>query len=246
MRAPPKPTICGNWLPKGAAVSISFRGVSKRYQQGGRDVVALQDVDLDVAAGEFLSVTGPSGSGKSTLLHLAGGLDLPSDGDVTISGKSTRGMSDDELTELRRQRVGFVFQFFNLLPTLTIEENVALPRLIAGARLSTLDDEIEHLMDRVGLIRRREHRPGELSGGEMQRAALARALIVDPDIVLADEPTGNLDSANGAEVLDLLRALVDDGERPRTVVMVTHDSEAAARADRQIEIHDGRVVVPAR
>lgn len=223
-------------------MSISFRGVSKRYQQGGRDVVALQDVDLDVQTGEFLSVTGPSGSGKSTLLHLAGGLDLPSDGDVSISGKTTRGMSDDELTQLRRQRVGFVFQFFNLLPTLTIEENVALPRLIAGARLSSLDDEIDKLMDQVGLTQRREHRPGELSGGELQRAALARALIVDPDIVLADEPTGNLDSKNGADVLDLLRALVDDEQRPRTVVMVTHDASAAARADRRIEIHDGRVV----
>ena len=151
-------------------------------------------------------------------------------------------MTDDELTLLRRERVGFVFQFFNLLPTLTVEENVALPRLIGGARLSTLDAEIERLMERVGLVARRDHRPGELSGGEMQRAALARALIVDPDIVLADEPTGNLDSKNGADVLDLLRALVDDSERPRTVVMVTHDPEAAARTDRRIEIHDGRVV----
>lgn len=223
-------------------MSISFRGVSKRYVQGGRDVVALDDVTLEVAQGEFLSVTGSSGSGKSTLLHLAGGLDLPSDGEVTISGKATAGMSDDELTLLRRHTVGFVFQFFNLLPTLTVEENIALPRLIDGARLSSLQDDVEELMAQVGLGKRRDHRPGELSGGEMQRASLARALIVDPDIVLADEPTGNLDSQNGKEVLDLLRGLVDDPQRPRTIVMVTHDPAAAARADRRLELHDGRIV----
>ena len=222
-------------------MSITFRNVHKRYAQGDRDVVALADVSLTVAPGEFLAVTGPSGSGKSTLLHLAGGLDLPTEGEVTIGGRSTAGMRDDELTALRRQGVGFVFQFFNLLPTLTVEENIALPRLIGGARLGALAADIEALMARVGLRARRDHRPAELSGGEMQRAALARALIVDPDIVLADEPTGNLDSANGAEVLDLLRALVDDAERPRTVVMVTHDPSAAARADRTIEIRDGRV-----
>lgn len=197
---------------------------------------------LEVAQGEFLSVTGSSGSGKSTLLHLAGGLDLPSDGEVTISGKATAGMSDDELTLLRRHTVGFVFQFFNLLPTLTVEENIALPRLIDGARLSSLQDDVEELMAQVGLGKRRDHRPGELSGGEMQRASLARALIVDPDIVLADEPTGNLDSQNGKEVLDLLRGLVDDPQRPRTIVMVTHDPAAAARADRRLELHDGRIV----
>jgi len=221
---------------------ISFAQVTKTFAQGGREVVAVSDLTLDIASGEFLAVVGPSGSGKSTLLHLAGGLDLPTAGRVEVAGVATSHMSDDELTGLRRRRIGFVFQFFNLLPALTVEENVALPLLLDGARLPTVRDRVRAMIDAVELTPRREHRPAELSGGEMQRAAIARALVTDPEIVLADEPTGNLDSRTGEEVLRLLRALTAEGGRPRTVVLVTHDPAAAARGDRRVTLRDGRLV----
>jgi putative ABC transport system ATP-binding protein len=221
---------------------ISFAQVTKTFAQGGREVVAVSDLTLDIASGEFLAVVGPSGSGKSTLLHLAGGLDLPTAGRVEVAGVATSHMSDDELTGLRRRRIGFVFQFFNLLPALTVEENVALPLLLDGARLPTVRDRVRAMIDAVELTARREHRPAELSGGEMQRAAIARALVTDPEIVLADEPTGNLDSRTGEEVLRLLRALTAEGGRSRTVVLVTHDPAAAARGDRRVTLRDGRLV----
>ena len=220
---------------------IHMEGVRKTYPQGGRQVVALDRTDLTVAEGEFLSVMGPSGSGKSTLLHLAGGMDLPSEGRVLIDGTSTSEMDERALTLLRRRRVGFVFQFFNLLPTLTVEENIALPRLIDGARMATIADEVTALIERVGLTERRGHHPSELSGGEMQRVAIARALIIDPEIVLADEPTGNLDSVTGKEVLSLLRDLAHGDSRARTVVMVTHDRAAAEVGDRVVQIIDGKI-----
>ncbi len=202
--------------------------------------MALDGLDLDIAAGEFVSVMGPSGSGKSTLLHLAGGMDLPSAGRVCVAGEATSSMSDRELTLLRRRKIGFVFQFFNLMPTLTVEENVALPLLLDGRRLPAVRGRVRELLERVGLGSRIGHTPEELSGGEMQRAAIARALVTDPPILLADEPTGNLDSATGREILGLLRS-VHESERDRTIVMVTHDPAAAAFAGRQIVLRDGKV-----
>jgi len=221
---------------------IRFEKVTKVFPQGGREVTALSDVTLHIEKGEFLVVTGPSGSGKSTLLHLAGGLDLPTSGRVRVAGVSTTSMADMDLTLLRRRTIGIIFQFFNLLPALSVEENVALPLLLDGNRLAAVRDRVRPLLEEVGLSPRLAHRPAELSGGEMQRAAIARALVTDPDIVLADEPTGNLDSASGGEVLRILRAVTQGGDRRRTVVMVTHDPEAAAVGDRRVALHDGRLV----
>ncbi len=216
---------------------IQFRNVSKHYRQGTRDVAALSDLTVMVERGQFVSVTGPSGSGKSTFLHLAGGLDLPSEGEVAIDGVSTSGMDDDALTRLRRDRIGFVFQFFNLVPTLSVVENVALPRLIAGRRLRDVRARVDELLTDVGVAHRADHRPEELSGGEMQRVAIARALISEPEVLLADEPTGNLDSETGREILAILHRLAGR----RTIVMVTHDPVAAASAPRQIRLRDGRL-----
>jgi putative ABC transport system ATP-binding protein len=220
---------------------IRFDNVRKVYRQGGRDVAALDGLTLSVAKGEFLAVMGPSGSGKSTLLHLAGGLDLPTSGAVAVDGVETARMSDTELTLLRRRKIGFVFQFFNLMPTLTVEENVAMPLLFDGARLPAVRDRVRALVERLGIGHRLGHHPEELSGGEMQRAAIARALITDPAIVLADEPTGNLDSATGREILAILKqAARADGSRP-TIVMVTHDPSAAKTGDRLVTLRDGKV-----
>lgn len=208
--------------------------------RGGADLVrALDGVNLAVAGGEFVAVTGASGAGKSTLLHLLGGLDRPSSGRVLFDGVELGGLSDNELAELRRRRLGFVFQFFHLLPTLTAWENVAVPRLLDGVPLRRTRARALELLEQVGLADRAEHRPSELSGGEMQRTALARALVADPRVVLADEPTGNLDSKTGAGILDLLGDLA--GQGGRTVVMVSHDPEAAGRADRVVHLVDGRV-----
>ncbi len=218
---------------------IEFRDVRKTYVQGARRVVALDGVSLSIPRGSFASVMGPSGSGKSTLLHLAGGLDLPDGGEVLLDGRSTSAMDDDALTLLRRRRLGFVFQFFNLLPSLTVAENVALPLLLEGGSRPDAARRAAELLARVGLADRATHHPDELSGGEMQRTALARALAADPPLLLADEPTGNLDSATGRAILDLLRDVVrKDG---RTLLMVTHDSAAAAFGDLVITLRDGRV-----
>ena len=220
---------------------VRFRDVTRVYGEAGQEVVAVRDLTLDVPTGSFLAVMGPSGSGKSTLLHLAGAIDVPTAGTVEVEGRPTDAMDEDERERLRRTRVGFVFQFFHLLPTLTIEENIALPRLIAGERLRDVRPRLDPLLERVRLVHRRDHRPGQLSGGEMQRAALARALVIEPTLLLADEPTGNLDSANGREVLALLRSLVDEGEGQRTIMMVTHDRQAADVADRVLHMRDGRL-----
>jgi len=224
-----------------APACVRFRDVTRVYGEAGQEVRAVRDLTLDVPTGSFLAVMGPSGSGKSTLLHLAGAIDVPTSGTVEVEGRSTDAMDEDERARLRRTRVGFVFQFFHLLPTLTIEENVALPRLIAGERLRDVRPRLDPLLERVRLTHRRDHRPGQLSGGEMQRAALARALVIEPTLLLADEPTGNLDSANGREVLGLLRTLVDEGEGRRTIMMVTHDAQAADVADRILHMRDGRL-----
>jgi len=218
---------------------IEFRNVRKLYPQGTRQIAALDGVSLKIDRGGFTCLTGPSGSGKSTFLHLAGGLDLPTSGEVLLEGTATSSRNDDDLTLLRRRRLGFVFQFFNLIPSLSVAENVALPLLLEGGRPADVEGRVAPLLERVGLAARRASAPDELSGGEMQRVAVARALVADPAIVLADEPTGNLDSATGRGILELLHAVArEDG---RTVVVVTHDPSAARFADRLVRLRDGRV-----
>ncbi len=219
---------------------LRVEGVVKDYRRGAHTVRALDGVSLAVAAGEFVSVLGPSGSGKSTLLHLMGALDTPTAGCVRVGGVDIGALSDDELTDLRRRQLGFVFQFFNLLPTMSAWENVAVPLLLDGHRLPSLKRRAVPLLEALGLGHRVEHRPAELSGGELQRVAIARALVADPILLLADEPTGNLDTDTGASVLELLRA--GCAERSTAVVMVTHDQHAASIADRSVRLVDGRLV----
>jgi putative ABC transport system ATP-binding protein len=219
--------------------AIEAHGLEKTFGEGAGAVRALRGVDLTVAEGEFLAIMGPSGSGKSTLLHILGGLDRPTAGEVAIHGRRYDDLPDKALTRLRGDVFGFVFQFFNLLPTLTAAENVLLPALVAGERPADHAARVDELLGLVGLADRAGHHPSEMSGGEQQRVAIARALLRRPQVLLADEPTGNLDSTSGAIVLGLLRRLVDDGQ---TVVMVTHDAGAAALADRVIFVRDGEVV----
>jgi putative ABC transport system ATP-binding protein len=214
--------------------------VVKVYRRGRSEVRALAGVSLSVPKGEFLSVMGPSGSGKSTLLNLLGALDVPGSGSLRIDGRELSKMKDDELSAFRRERLGFVFQFFNLMPTLTALENVMLPGLLSGRAQTELRRRAEVLLETVGLGGRAHHRPDELSGGEMQRVAVARALLMEPAVLLADEPTGNLDSRTGAEVLRMLREATR--ERGLTVVMVTHDQKAAEVGDRIVRLADGRIV----
>lgn len=213
--------------------------VTKTYQQGTRTVQAVRGVSLRIEAGEFVSIMGPSGSGKSTLLHLLGALDTPTTGDVVFQGANLRTLSDRQRSLVRRTRIGFVFQFFNLLPTLRADENVALPLFLGGWRRSRALERGRALLERVGLGHRAHHFPEEMSGGEMQRVALARALVTEPDAILCDEPTGNLDSRTSREILELLRAVPEAGKR--SLVMVTHDRKAAEYADRLIHIQDGRI-----
>ena len=220
--------------------AIAVRGVEKVYRQGDAEVRALAGVTLDIARGDFVAIMGPSGSGKSTLLHLMGGLDSPTAGEIVIDGTSISRMTDDEITIFRRRRIGFIFQFFNLLPTYSAEENVALPFLLDGRRPRDVRDRVAAALEQVGLAHRRRHRPDELSGGEMQRVAIARALAIDPALILADEPTGNLDTRTGEQILDLVRAANQD--RGCTVVLVTHDARAAAYGRRVITLKDGAVV----
>jgi putative ABC transport system ATP-binding protein len=213
--------------------------VTKLYQQGRRCVEAVRGVSLTVEPGEFVAIMGPSGSGKSTLMHLLGALDTPTTGKALFLGRDLAALSDRERSLLRRTRIGFVFQFFNLLPTLTAAENVALPLLLGKQPHARSVARAAEALERVGLRDRAEHFPDELSGGEMQRVAVARALVTDPDAVLCDEPTGNLDSANSQEILNLLRSLPESGKR--SVVMVTHDPNSAAYGDRLLHIRDGLV-----
>jgi putative ABC transport system ATP-binding protein len=217
---------------------VSAKDITRRYGQGDTAVDALRGVSLDVVRGKLTAVMGPSGSGKSTLMHILAGLDMPTSGTVSIDGTELTTLGDTDLTKLRRKHIGFVFQFFNLLPMLSAEENVKLPLTIAG----TKPDKawFEDLLGNVGLKDRRSHRPSELSGGQQQRVAIARALVSQPTVVFADEPTGNLDSATSGEILDLMRNSVD--ELGQTTVMVTHDPRAAAIADRILFLADGLVV----
>src|SRR3954467_8362767 len=230
-------TVYMNSTDTTTKAAVSAVDISKTYGEGEAAVKALCTVSLDVAPGEFLAVMGPSGSGKSTLMHLLAGLDRPTDGEVFIAGQNVTTMKDKELTLLRRQQVGFIFQAFNLIPQLTAEENIALPLTLGGQKAN---GQVEALMEQVGLTDRREHKPTELSGGQQQRVAVARALVTGPAVVFADEPTGNLDSKSSDDILGLLRTAAD--ERNQTTVMVTHEAHAAAYADRVIYLTDGRVV----
>ncbi len=214
--------------------------LKKQYQMGEVTVDALAGVDFTVEQGEFVAIMGPSGSGKSTLLHLLGGLDGPSDGEVKLAGNQLSLLDDKQVTLIRRRNVGFIFQFFNLLPTLTAEENVSLPLLIDGKNVKQHQQQVDRLMELVGLSDRKDHKPDQLSGGQQQRVAIARAFVSEPAIVLADEPTGNLDSKTGGEILQLLRRSCN--ELGQTIVMVTHDAFAASFADRIVFLMDGLLV----
>jgi ABC-type lipoprotein export system ATPase subunit len=218
---------------------LSAEQVGKTYAAGESRVAALTDVSLSVDAGEFVAIVGPSGCGKSTLLHLCGAMDRPSSGRLTLDGQRLDTMSEEALTRLRRGRIGFVFQFFNLLPTLTLAENIALPLLLAGVSSRQALDRAGALAERVGVSHRLDHLPPQLSGGEMQRAAIARAVAHSPTLIVADEPTGNLDSANGVRVLDLLQTM--NRESGVTLILATHSPEIAAAADRIVALRDGRV-----
>jgi putative ABC transport system ATP-binding protein len=220
------------------ATVVTASELTKVYGEGEAEVRALDGVDVTFDKGVYTSIMGPSGSGKSTLMHVLAGLDTPTTGSVEIEGTEITGLDDTDLTQLRRDKLGFVFQFFNLLPVLSAEENIVLPLSIAGRKPDL--DWVEELIGRVGLGDRRDHRPSELSGGQQQRVAVARALVTKPSVLFADEPTGNLDSRSSQDVLDLLRGSVDD--YGQTVIMVTHEPDAAAHGDRLIALRDGKLV----
>lgn len=219
------------------AVVIAASHLSRTYVRGAEEIHALEDVSFTVESGEFVAVVGPSGAGKTTLLNLIGCLDVPTSGTLQIAGREVQNLSDRELTRVRQKDLGFVFQQFALLPTLTVAENVALPAVFAGHRDET---RVRELLAKTGLAHRASHRPHELSGGEMQRVAIARALLNRPKILLADEPTGNLDSVTGAQMIELFGQLNREG---LTVVVITHNAALAEAADRQIEIRDGRITL---
>jgi putative ABC transport system ATP-binding protein len=224
--------------PPAQSTVVTADALTRRYGEGESAVDALRGVSLEIPRGQFTAVMGPSGSGKSTLMHILAGLDVPTSGTVTIEGQDITRMDDGELTLLRRQHIGFIFQFFNLLPMLSAEENITLPLSLAGEKPER--DWVEELMSKVGLADRRRHRPSELSGGQQQRVAIARSLITKPTVLFADEPTGNLDSQTSGEILELLRDSVDS--YGQTTVMVTHDASAAATSDRILFLADGHLV----
>jgi putative ABC transport system ATP-binding protein len=218
---------------------LVVKNVERIYDGGGRGVAALRGVSFEAEQGDFIALTGPSGCGKSTLLHVVGGMDRPTHGRVSLGGIALDSLTEEALARLRRKKIGFVFQFFNLLPTLTVAENVALPLLLDGARHSQTSERAHQVLGRVGLADREAHFPAELSGGEMQRAAVARAVITRPDLILADEPTGNLDTGNGTQVMNLLAEL--NWELSLTIILATHSSEAARYARRTFHMRDGLV-----
>ncbi len=224
--------------PSSESPIVKATGLERVYGEGQAEVRALDGVDVSFEKGRFTSIMGPSGSGKSTLMHILAGLDKPTAGSVEIDGQEITGLDDGDLTELRRDKLGFVFQFFNLLPVLTAEENILLPLSIAKKKPD--QEWVDQVIDRVGLSDRRDHRPSELSGGQQQRVAVARALVTKPAVLFADEPTGNLDSKASEDVLTLLRGAVD--EVGQTVIMVTHEPDAAAHGDRLIALRDGKLV----
>ncbi len=217
---------------------IALEGIRKTYKQGGNEIRALDGIDLAIGRGDHIAIMGPSGSGKSTLLNVLGALDKPDSGSYRFENDDVALLDDDGASRLRNRRIGFVFQSFHLLPRLTVLENVLLPLRYSDEIDAAADARARHLLDRVGLADRIDHRPGELSGGQMQRAAIARSLVMQPPLLLADEPTGNLDSRSAADVLALLKELNGEGQ---TLVIVTHDPEVAARAQRSVHLRDGRI-----
>jgi putative ABC transport system ATP-binding protein len=219
---------------------IQVKNLRKHYPSGDHEIEVLRGIDLTIQKGEFVSLMGPSGAGKSTLLQLLGALDRPNQGEIWINNVEVSGMTDHEATLYRRRHLGFIFQFFNLMPTLNVIENVALPCFLDGKKLPQIRPDAEKILSRLGLGHRMTHKPHQLSGGEMQRVAIARALINRPQVILADEPTGNLDSKNGAEVLRILKELTSENQV--TLLMVTHDKRAAENATRQITMQDGLVI----
>jgi putative ABC transport system ATP-binding protein len=219
---------------------IQTESLTKIYGDTAHRVIALNGVSMSVQEGELVAIMGPSGSGKSTLLYLLGGLEKPSEGKVWLDEKDISSLSDDALSKLRRQKIGFIFQFFNLIPVLTAQENVAMPLILDGVPRGEALRRADQALQRVGLLDRKSHRPSELSGGEQQRVAIARALVTDPALILGDEPTGNLDSKTSDEVVSLLRQLVD--QLGRTMVIVTHNPRVAAHADRIVFLKDGAIV----
>ena len=221
-------------------VAIEARHLVKTYRLGDTETSILKDISLQVARGEFVSIMGPSGSGKSTLLYMLGGLDTPTSGHVLLDGADISRFDDDKMSRLRRQKIGFVFQFYNLIPNLNVEENVLLPLLLDGKRAADYRKRLDDMLALVGLSDRRGHTPRELSGGQQQRVAIARALIGAPDILFADEPTGNLDSETGDEIMRLLRQI--NRETGQTVIMVTHSPEAAKSSTRVLTVRDGAIV----
>jgi putative ABC transport system ATP-binding protein len=221
------------------AAIIQTENLGKTYLLGQETVEVLKDINLAIEPGEFVSIMGPSGSGKSTLLYLIGGLDKPTTGSIKIKGKELATMKDQEESILRRRELGFVFQFYNLVPNLNVEENIMLPLLLDGKRMKAERPRLERILADVGLSDRRRHTPRELSGGQQQRVAIARALVNEPDIILADEPIGNLDSKTGTEIMKLLQRICR--EYGKTIVQVTHSQEAAAYGDRIIHVRDGKV-----
>jgi ABC-type lipoprotein export system ATPase subunit len=220
---------------------LSARGLKKSYVIGKRTLNVLRGVDLEISRGDFVALRGASGTGKSTLLHLIGGLDTPEQGEINFCGQNIATFTEDELTRFRNRRVGFIFQAYHLLPELTALENVCLPARVARVPFGQVEMKARELLKRVGLAEREEHKPSELSGGEQQRVAIARALVNDPEMILADEPTGNLDSHTGGEIMELLQTL--RSEHKTTLVIATHDNQVAARAPRVIHLVDGMVAV---
>ncbi len=225
--------------PPSDGAIIRMEGIRKVYDAGKVRVEALKGIDLVVKRGEFVAIVGPSGSGKSTLMNLVGCLDTPSSGDYFLSGEKVAGLSRDQLADVRNRRVGFVFQAFNLLPQITALENVEMPLLFGGVPPKKRRERARELLERVGLGNRTDHRPTELSGGEMQRVAIARAMAMEPDILLADEPTGNLDTSSGGDIMGVFGDLWNQG---RTLIVITHDLSLARRASRVVEIRDGRIL----
>ena len=219
--------------------AVACRNIVKEYTVGGEGVRVLDGISLKVCSGEFVSIMGESGSGKSTLLYILGGLDRPTEGDVCINGTDISGLSDENMSRMRRQKIGFVFQFYNLIPNLNAEENIMLPLLLDGKRAVDYSGRLAQMLELVGLTQRRKHTPRELSGGQQQRVAIARALMSRPDILFADEPTGNLDSRTGAEIMSLLEEI--NRERGQTIIMVTHSPEAAKSSSRIITVRDGKL-----
>ncbi len=224
-----------------AALSLRLDRVVKQYSAGDQPVRALDGVDLTIEGGQFVSLVAPSGAGKSTLLHMLGALDVPDSGSVIFDGVDITRLSDNEQSDFRRHKVGFVFQFFNLLPTMSAWENVAVPKLLDGMPIRKAKADALRLLDMVGMADRAEHRPAQLSGGQIQRIAIARALIMNPALLIADEPTGNLDSKTSQTVLNILADIAHDSDGTRAVVMATHDLEAARNTDRVISMLDGRI-----